>query len=84
MDHEILQYVFTQKDLNLRQRRWLELLKDYDMSTLYHPYKDNVVVDSLSKISMGITTHVEEEKRDLTKYVHRLAHLGVRFMDSTE
>ncbi|WMV29348.1 hypothetical protein MTR67_022733 [Solanum verrucosum] len=36
-DHKSLQYVFTQKDLNLRQRRWLELLKDYDMSILYHP-----------------------------------------------
>ena len=76
--------MFTQKEFNLREMRLLEFLKDYDMSILHHPYKDNVVVDSLSKISMGITTHVEEEKRDLTKYVHRLAHLGVRFMDSTE
>ncbi|WMV13624.1 hypothetical protein MTR67_007009 [Solanum verrucosum] len=40
-DHKSLQYVFTQKDLNLRQRRWLELLKDYDMSALYHPSKAN-------------------------------------------
>ncbi|KAH0725172.1 hypothetical protein KY284_001037 [Solanum tuberosum] len=38
-DHKSLQYVFNQKDLNLRQRRWLELLKDYDMSLLYHPGK---------------------------------------------
>ncbi|WMV29870.1 hypothetical protein MTR67_023255 [Solanum verrucosum] len=36
-DHKSLQYVFSQKQLNLRQRRWLELLKDYDMSVLYHP-----------------------------------------------
>ncbi|WMV59197.1 hypothetical protein MTR67_052582 [Solanum verrucosum] len=36
-DHKTLQYVFTQKELNLRQRRWLELLKDYDMSILYNP-----------------------------------------------
>ncbi|WMV58989.1 hypothetical protein MTR67_052374, partial [Solanum verrucosum] len=36
-DHKSLQYVFTQKDLNLRQRRWLEFLKDYDMSVHYHP-----------------------------------------------
>ena len=36
-DHRSLQYVFTQKDLNLRQRRWMELLKDYDVTILYHP-----------------------------------------------
>ncbi|KAH0644892.1 hypothetical protein KY284_032776 [Solanum tuberosum] len=36
-DHKSFQYVFNQKDLNRRQRRWLELLKDYDMSVLYHP-----------------------------------------------
>ena len=44
--HKSLQYVFTQKDLNLRQRIWLELLKDYDMSVLYHSRKANVVADS--------------------------------------
>ena len=38
-DHKSLQYVLTQKELNLRQRRWLELLKNYDMSILYHPGK---------------------------------------------
>ena len=35
-DHKSLQYVFTQRELNLRQRRWLELLKDYDMNVHYH------------------------------------------------
>ena len=35
-DHKSLQYVFTQKELNLRQRRWFELLKDYDIDVLYH------------------------------------------------
>ncbi|KAH0670582.1 hypothetical protein KY290_025996 [Solanum tuberosum] len=76
--------VFTQKELNLRHRRWLELLKDYDMSILYHPGKANVVADSLSRLSMGSTTHVEEENRELAKAMHRLARLGVRLMDSTE
>ncbi|WMV56467.1 hypothetical protein MTR67_049852, partial [Solanum verrucosum] len=46
IDHKNLQYVFTQKDLNLRQRRWLEFLKDYDMSVHYHPGKANVVADA--------------------------------------
>ncbi|WMV58673.1 hypothetical protein MTR67_052058 [Solanum verrucosum] len=74
-DHKSLQYVFTQKELNLRQRRWLEFLKDYDMSVLNHPGKVNVVVDALSRLSMGSVAHVEEEKRELAKDVHRLARL---------
>ena len=47
-DHESLQCVFTQKELNLRQKRWLKLLNDYDMSVLYNPGKANVVADALS------------------------------------
>ena len=48
-DHRSLQYVFTQRDLNLRQHRWLEYLKDYDFSLSYHPGKANVVADALSR-----------------------------------
>jgi hypothetical protein len=47
-DHKSLKYIFTQKELNMRQRRWLELIKDYDMSLQYHPGKANVVADALS------------------------------------
>ncbi|KAH0670766.1 hypothetical protein KY290_026160 [Solanum tuberosum] len=82
--HKSLQYMSSQKDLNLRQRRWLELLKDYDMIILCHPGKANVVVDALSRISMGSTAHFEEDKKELAKHVHRLARLGVRLMDSTQ
>ena len=39
-DHKSLKYIFTQKDLNLRQRRWLELIKDYDLTIQYHPGKN--------------------------------------------
>jgi hypothetical protein len=48
MDHKSLKYIFTQSNLNLRQRRWLELIKDYDLGINYHPGKANVVVDALS------------------------------------
>jgi hypothetical protein len=47
-DHKSLKYIFTQKDLNLRQRRWLDLIKDYDLDIQYHPGKANVVADALS------------------------------------
>ena len=42
-------YIFTQADLNLRQRRWLELVKDYDVGVHYHPGKANVVADALRR-----------------------------------
>jgi len=48
-DHKSLKYIFTQKELNLRQRKWLELLKDYDLQIQYHPGKANVVADTLSR-----------------------------------
>jgi hypothetical protein len=47
-DHKSFKYIFTQNDLNLRQRRWLELIKDYDLGINYHPGKANVVADALS------------------------------------
>lgn len=71
-NHKSLQYVFKQKDLILCQHRWIELLKDYAMSVLYHPGKANVVVDALSRLSMGSVAHVEEHKRDLVCDVHIL------------
>lgn len=52
-DHKSLKYFFTQKDLNMRQRRWLELVKDYNCEILYHPGKANVVVDALSRKRPG-------------------------------
>ncbi|KAL0536815.1 hypothetical protein IC582_025777 [Cucumis melo] len=48
-DRKSLKYFFTQKELNMRQRRWLELMKDYDCEILYHPGKANVVADALSR-----------------------------------
>ena len=65
--HKSLQYVFTQRELNLRQRRWLELLKDYDMNFHNHPDITYVVDDALSRMSMGSITHVEDGKKELVK-----------------
>jgi hypothetical protein len=48
-DHKNLKYIVTQKDLNLRQHRWFELIKDYDLEIHYHPGKANLVADALSR-----------------------------------
>nr|GFA87385.1 reverse transcriptase [Tanacetum cinerariifolium] len=76
-DHKSLKYFFTQRELNMRQRRWIELLKDYDTNIQYHPGKANVVADALSRKSGMIAgIKVEEEIiRDLERlgielYVH--------------
>nr|GEZ69172.1 zinc finger, CCHC-type, retrotransposon Gag domain protein [Tanacetum cinerariifolium] len=68
-DHKSLNYIFTQQELNMRQRRWLELLKDYDTNIQYHPGKANVVADALSRKSGMIAgIKVDEEIiRDLER-----------------
>ena len=67
-----MKYIFTQKELNLRQRRWLELIKDYDMKLHYHPGKANVVADALSRksyannpVSRGLPKELAADLRKL-------------------
>ena len=62
-DHKSVKYIFQQRDLNLRQRRWMELLKGYDCSILYHPGKANMVADALSRKSSGSLAHISTERR---------------------
>jgi hypothetical protein len=50
-NHQSLKYLFTQPDLNLRQRRWLELIKDYDVGLNYQPSKANIMANALSQKS---------------------------------
>nr|GFC15624.1 retrotransposon protein, putative, Ty3-gypsy subclass [Tanacetum cinerariifolium] len=76
-DHKSLKYIFMQRELNMRQRRWLELLKNYDTNIQYHPGKANVVADALSRKSGMIAgIKVEEEiicdleRLDIELYVH--------------
>ncbi|GKF88046.1 putative reverse transcriptase domain-containing protein, partial [Tanacetum coccineum] len=57
-DHKILQYILNQKELNLRQRRWIELLSDYDCEIRYHPGKANVVADAISQKERNRPLHV--------------------------
>ena len=60
-NHKSLKYLFDQKELNVRQRRWMEYLKDYDFELLYHPGKAIVVVDVLSRKRMHISTMMVNE-----------------------
>ena len=73
--HKSLKYVFTQRDLNLRQRRWVEYLKDYDFELAYHLGKANVVADALSRRSYMASLIASREWRlmaDVAEAVYRI------------
>ena len=57
-DHKSLKSIFTQRDLNMRQHRWMEYLEDYDFTLHYHPGKANVVADALYRKSRGVLASV--------------------------
>lgn len=64
-DHQSLKYLFTQKDLNLRQRWWMELIYDYDCSIHYHPGRANVVAYALSRKSSARLACVQCTRVDI-------------------
>lgn len=72
------------KGIKSEAKKGLEFLKDYDMSVLYHPDKANVVADSLSRMTIGSVSHIDEAKKNLVKEVHRLAWLGMRLENSLD
>jgi hypothetical protein len=71
-DHKSLIYFFTQTELNMRQRRWLELIKDYDMEINYHPGKANVMADALSRKTYCNNLMVKEEQPALHEELEKL------------
>ncbi|KAI4330504.1 hypothetical protein MLD38_028790 [Melastoma candidum] len=73
-DHKSLKYLFTQQDLNMRQRRWMDLLKDYDCTILYHQGKANVVVDALSRKHCTLMSLIVEESRT----IEQMSNLEIR------
>jgi hypothetical protein len=75
-DHKSLKYIFIQKDLNLRQRQWLELIKDYDLEIHYHPGKANLVADALSRKEHVHSVFIVQLPDELVKDFERL-NLGI-------
>ncbi|RVW16032.1 Transposon Tf2-12 polyprotein [Vitis vinifera] len=79
IDYNSLKYLFSQKELNMRQRRWIELLKDYDCIIQYHPGKANVVADALSRKSVGSLAAIRGYQRQLLEELRSL-QVHFRFM----
>jgi hypothetical protein len=75
-NHKSLKYFFTQEDLNMRQHRWLELIKDYDLEIHYHPGKANVVADALSRKSYCHNLSIEAVTPELCQEMGDL-HLEI-------
>ena len=67
--HKSLKYIFTQRDLNMRQRGWMEFLEDYDFTLHYHPGKENVVADALSRKSRGVLASIASREWRMLKTV---------------
>lgn len=78
-NHKILKYIFQQRDLNLRQRRWMELLKDYDCTMLYQLGKANVVAVTFSRKSMDSLAHIAGVKRPIVNEFQEVVESGIQF-----
>ena len=71
-DHKSLKYIFSQCELNMRQHRWIELIKDYDLSIHYHPGKANVVADALSREPVSLNAAIKIRQPELWKELEEL------------
>ena len=80
-DHKSLKYIFTQQDLNMRQRGWMEFLEDYDFTLHYHPYKVNMVVDALSWKSGGVLASVASREWQM---IETVGQFGLHYSDQAQ
>ena len=77
-NHKSLKYVFTQRDLNMRQRRWMEYLEDYDFTLYYHPGKANVVANALSRKSREVLASIAFQEWQMLEV---LGQFGLQYND---
>ena len=68
-DHKSLKYIFKQRDLNMRQRRWMKFLEDYDFTLHYYPSKANMVADALSQNSRGAIASIATQEWQMLETV---------------
>ena len=80
-DHKSLKYIFTQRDLNMRQRKWMEILKDYDFTLHHHPGKANVVADELNRKSRGALASIASREGRMLETV---GQFGLQYREQTQ
>ena len=80
-DHKSLKYIFTQRDLNMRQHRWMEFLEDYDFTLQYHPGNANVVADALSWKSRGALASIASWEWWMLETVR---HFGLQYSEQAQ
>ena len=80
-DHKSLKDIFTQRDFNMRQRKWMEYLEDYEFTLHYHPGKANVVADALSRKSQGVLASVASWEWQMLETV---GHFGLQYNDQAQ
>ena len=80
-DHKSLKYIFTQRDLNMRQHRWMEFLEDYDFTLHYHLGKANVVADALSQKSRGVLASIASREWQMLKTI---GQFGLQYSEQAQ
>ena len=70
-DHKSLKYIFTQQNLNMKQRKWMEYLEDYDFTLQYHLGKANVMANALSQKSRGVLASVASREWQMLQVVRQ-------------
>ena len=81
LDHKSLKYIFTQWDLNMRQRKWMEFLEDYDFTLHYHPGQANIVVDALSQKSRGALACIASSE---WRMLETVGQFGLQYSEQTQ
>ena len=80
-DHKSLKYIFTQWDLIMRKRRWMEFLEDYNLTLHYHPGKENVVADALSRKSREALASIASRE---WRMLETVGQFGLQYSEQTQ
>ena len=80
-DNKSLKYIFTQWDLNMRQHKWIEFIKDYDFPLHYHPGKENVVADALNRKSRGALASIASSEWQM---LETLGQFGLQYHEQAQ